>query len=129
MTFRDYILVMSAGTGAVWVAFAVVLLAIDPARSGALGFVLFYATFGLSVIGTLAIAGTAVRTHFHPEDVVSRQVARALRQAVLIAAILIGSMALSAAGLFRPWTGILLVLAAALVELAFLAAARPRAGL
>jgi hypothetical protein len=128
MTFRDYVLVMSAGTGAVWVAFAVVLLAIDPTRSGALGFALFYATFGLSIIGTLAIAGTAVRTHFHPEDVVSRQVARAFRQALLIGAILIGCMLLSAAGLFRPWTGIVLVLAAALVELAFLAAARPKAG-
>ncbi len=128
MTFRDYLLVMSAGTGAVWLAFVVVLLAIDPTRSGTLGFVLFYATFGLSVLGTFAIAGTAVRTHFHPEDVVSRQVARAFRQALLISAILIGSMMLSAAGLFRPWTGILLVLAAALVELAFLAAGRPRQG-
>lgn len=126
MTFRDYLLVMSAGTGAVWIAFAVVLLFIDPSRSGTLGFALFYATFGLSVIGTFAIAGTAVRTHLHPEDVVSRQVARALRQAILVAAILIGSLMLLAVGLFRPWTGILLVLAAALVELAFLAAGRPR---
>ncbi len=127
MTFRDYLIAMAVGTVAAWAAFGVVVTSIDPLRSGLLGFLLFYATLVSAATGTLAIIGSAVRARFRPSDVISRQVARAFRQAVLLSLLLAACLLLLSAGFFRPWTGLLLVLAAALVELAFLSAQRGRA--
>ncbi len=128
MTFRDYVVVMSLATAAAWVAFLIVLVSTDPAHAGWLGLALFYLTFGLSVVGTLSVAGTAVRAWARPQELVSRHASRAFRQAILVAVLVVACLLLLAAGWFRSWTGILLVVAAALVELAFLASqsrARP----
>lgn len=128
MTFRDYLVVMAIGTVAAWAAFLIVLVSTDPVHAGLLGFALFYLTFGFAAVGTLSIAGTAVRVWARPQELVSRHVSRAFRQAILLSLLLAACLLLLSAGLFRPWTGILLVLAVALVELAFLASqarARP----
>lgn len=126
MTLRDYVIVMGIGTAAAWLAFAVVVVSIDPVRAGWLGLAFFYLTLGLSAIGTLSIGGAAVRVRVHPGDMPSRQVAMAFRQAVLLSVLLIVSLVLLSAGFFRFWTAILLVLAFATVELAFLSSQRHR---
>lgn len=124
MSFRDYLLLMGGGTVASWIAWAVVLFGVDPVRSGGIGFLLFYLTLALALIGTFSVSGTAVRVWRHKNELVSRQVARSLRQAILFAVIILGSLMLMGAGLFRWWTAGLLILALALVELAFVSGRR-----
>ncbi len=127
MSFRDYLLLMGGGTVASWIAWWVVLFGVDPVRSGGLGFLLFYLTLALALVGTFAVAGTAVRVWRHRNELVSRHVARSLRQAILFTIIFLGSLMLMASGLFRWWTAGLLILAIALVELTFVSGRRPSA--
>lgn len=126
MTLRDYVIVMGIGTAAAWLAFVVVLVSIDPLRAGWVGLAFFYLTLGLASIGTLSIGGATIRVRARPEDMPSRQVARAFRQAVLISILVISSLVLLSVGFFRLWTAVLLVLAFTTVELAFLSSHRHR---
>ncbi len=111
---------------AAWISWIVVLFAIDPTRSGVIGFVLFYTTLCLSLIGTLTIFGTGLRHWRHPDELISRQVIKAFRQAFLFTSLILGSLFLFGNGFFRWWTVTLLILLLAVVELAFLTATRPR---
>ena len=64
--------------------------------------------------------GTLVRRVRRREDVVLRQLMRSLRQGLLFSAILTGALALSHGGWLNTWSTLLLVAAAAFLELLFL---------
>lgn len=126
MTFRYFLLLMSLTTVAAWAGWIVVLWAIDPTRSGTLGFLFFYATLFLALIGTITVGGTGVRVWARRDEIVSRHVAKAFRQAFLLTILVIGSLMLLSHDLFRWWTAGLLIALLTLVELMFLSAQRPR---
>lgn len=120
MYFRDYLIMMSIGTAAAFIAWGAVLFTVDPLKTGAIGIALFYGTLSCALIGALSIIGASIRTRFKKDDIVSRHVSRAFRQAVLLTGMIIGSLALLSSDLFRWWTVGLLLLAGTSVELAFL---------
>jgi hypothetical protein len=128
MTFRDYILVMALATAAAWLGWVVVVYTIDPTMTGTLGFIFFYLTLSVALLGTLSIIGAAVRIWTKREELVSRHVSRSFRQAVLLSTLFVGSLYLLSRGLLTWWVMLLLVVALALVELAFLSAQRQRTG-
>jgi len=127
MTFKQFLTLMLITTGAAWFAFAAVVWSIDPTRSGILGFVFFYATLSLALLGTLTISGAGLRTLTNRDEVVSRHVSKAFRQAFLFTALVDASLVLSSQGYFRWWTATILILLLAVVELVFMSAQRPRA--
>ena len=127
MTFKQFLTLMLITTGAAWFAFGAVVWSIDPTRSGLLGFVFFYATLSLALIGTLTICGAGLRTLTNRDEVVSRHVSKAFRQAFLFTILVDLSLVLSSQGYFRWWTATILILLLAIVELVFLSAQRPRA--
>ncbi len=126
MTFRQFLTLMLATSGAAWFAFGAVVWSIDPTRSGLIGFVFFYATLSLALIGTLTICGAGLRTITNRNEVVSRHVSKAFRQALLFTTLVDVSLVLSSQGYFRWWTATILILLLAVVELVFLSARHPR---
>lgn len=126
MTFKQFLYLMMIATIAAWGSWVVVLFAIDPTRSGAIGFVLFYVTLFFALVGTLTMVGTGVRHWRHKDELISRQVLKAFRQACLFAGLILGSLLLFANGYFRWWTVSLLMLLFAVIELVFITASRPR---
>jgi hypothetical protein len=127
VTFKQFLTLMLITTGAAWFAFGAVVWSIDPTRSGLLGFVFFYATLSLALVGTLTICGAGLRTLTNRDEVVSRHVSKAFRQAFLFTILVDLSLVLSSQGYFRWWTATILILLLAIVELVFLSAQRPRA--
>lgn len=119
-------MLMSIATLGAWAGWIVVLWAIDPARSGTLGFVFFYATLSLALLGSITIGGTGVRAWMRRDEIVSRHVAKAFRQAFLFTTLVIASLLLLSSDLFRWWTAGLLIVLLAIVELVFLSAGRSR---
>lgn len=117
---------MTMATIAAWSGWIVVLWSIDPARSGTLGFLFFYATLALALLGTLTVVGTGVRVWSRRDELVSRHVARAFRQAFLFTALVVASLLLLSQDLFRWWTATLLILLLAVMELVFISASRSR---
>lgn len=126
MTFKDYSIVMAIATVAAWAGWIVVLVAIDPTSSGWLGFLFFYLTLGMAMMGTLSIAGAGIRVWTKRDELVSRHVSRSFRQGLLLALLCTGALGLLAAGLFTWWTALLLILLISLFELVFLSAQRGR---
>ncbi len=126
MTFRFFLILMSMATIVAWGAWLVVLMSIDPSRTGLLGFVFFYAALALALVGTLTIVGTGVRVWAKREETVPRQVARAFRQSLLLSVVVVGSLLLLPAGFFAWWSILLLIVFVSLIELGFLSASRPK---
>lgn len=126
MTFRDYLLVMVIATVAAWAGWIVVLVSIDPTRSGWMGFLFFYLMLAIALVGTLSIVGAGMRVWLKREELVSRHVSRAFRQAILVSILVVGSLVLLSHALLTWWVMVLLVLALALIELVFMSAERPR---
>lgn len=117
---------MTIATIAAWAGWIVVIWSIDPSRAGVLGFLFFYATLSLALVGTLTVAGTGIRVWARRDELISRHVARAFRQAFLFTALVVASLFMRSFGVFRWWSATLLILLLAIIELAFLSAARPR---
>ncbi len=126
MTFRFFLILMALASAGAWAGWIVVVSAIDPTRSGPVGFLFFYLTLTLALIGTLTVAGTGIRVWARREEIVSRHVTNSFRQAFLFTTLVDASLMLLAGGLFRWWTAALAIVLLALVELVFLSVARPR---
>ncbi len=126
MTFRHFLVVMCVATLTVWAAWIYVIVSIDPTVAGPPGFIFFYLTFAVAIVGTLTILGTAVRRIFRRDDLISRQVSVSFRQSVLLSLLFVAALVLLGKNLLGGWNIILLVAALSLLELAFLASRRPR---
>jgi len=122
MTFRAYLIIMACVSLSAWIAWFVVLHAIDPTGSGFLGFLLFFLTLGMAFLSTATLLGTIVRIWQNKEEVVYRQVIRSLRQGILFTVLFLTALALSGQGLLAWWVIVILILIAAFVELIFLGA-------
>lgn len=124
MNFRSYLIVMTLGTVAAWIAWVVVLHGVDPSRAGLLGFLLFYGTLAMSMFGSMALFGMLVRLWRNQTHMPSRIAMRSFRQGLLFTGVGIASLALFSQGLFRWWAMLLIVIIATFVELVFVSARR-----
>jgi hypothetical protein len=118
---------MAMATLAAWTAWVVVLWSIDPTRASVAGFLFFYASLSLALLGTLTVIGTAIRVWARREELASRHVAKSFRHALLFTVLLVASLLLLSQGFFRWWTVGLVILLLSMIELALISASRPRA--
>ena len=121
MSLRFYIILMVLGTAVCWGAWALVLIFLDPASADWLGFLLFYSSLYLALVGSFAIIGMGLRLLFAQSGGVFREVAIAFRQAFFFGFMVIAALLLQKEGLFTWWNMLLLVAALTLIELFFLA--------
>ena len=112
---------MVLGTAVCWGAWALVLIFLDPASADWLGFLLFYSSLYLALVGSFAIIGMGLRLLFAQSGGVFREVAIAFRQAFFFGFMVIAALLLQKEGLFTWWNMLLLVAALTLIELFFLA--------
>jgi len=100
-----------------WGVFVGVIFNIDPNTTNWPGFVMFYASLFMALIGTSAIAGFLVRFALFRQELVFRAVSEAFRQSFLFAILILSSLFLLSRHLFT-WMNIsFLVIGLALLEL------------
>ncbi len=126
MNFIQYLTVMAIGTAGAWIAWVITLFTIDPTETSIIGFLFFYLTLLIALVGTLAIIGTALRVLFKRTEVISRQVFVAFRHSILFGILIIGSLILTSFDVLRWWSVLLFIFLIAGVELFFLTAKPPR---
>lgn len=114
---------MGTGTAIAAASWVMVLLFLNPQVTGAVGVVLFFVSFFLVIFGIASIVGYAARRIFRRHEIAFKLVALSFRQAILIAALLTGSLFLQSRGYFTWWTALLLLLFLTLVEAFFAARA------
>jgi len=125
MTFRGYMILMMLATIGAWASWIVVLVSINPSKAGFLGYLFFYTTLAIALLGTLSVVGAGIRIWLRQEELVSRHVWKAFRQSILLSILIIVSLLMMPVGLFSWWTGLLLIIMLALVELAWMSSKRP----
>jgi hypothetical protein len=120
MTFRMFLTIMSIASAAAWIGWLIILYGVDPSRSGSLGFVLFYVSLGIALIGTLSVLGVLVRLWTKQEGLVVILSMRSFRHALLLSTIFITSLIFLGIGMLRWWIVVGIVFIVSLIELIFL---------
>lgn len=126
MTLRSYLTLMLAATLVCWSIFAYVVYTINPNSTNWIGFVLFYASLFLALIGTSAIFGFLIRFAILRQALVFRSVGEAFRQSFLVSLLMVVALFLLARNLFT-WTNLIfLIFGLALLEYFLVARGRAK---
>lgn len=126
MTFRQYLILMTAGTVLGTVAWIFTLLFVDPRTTGLLGTGIFLVTLLFMVTGFATIGGLFVRTMIlRRHDVVARSVANSFRQGMLLALFVDGVLVLKSRSALTPWTTLFFIVLLTTLEF-FMTAFRRR---
>lgn len=126
MTFKHFLLVMSIGTIGAWITWTVTLFTIDPVETSIIGFLFFYLTLAVALIGSFSIAGVSLRVLIKRPNVISREVSVSFRQAIWFSILLAGSLILLSRDILYWWAGLLIIIVLSLLELFFLTAKRTK---
>ncbi len=120
MSLRLYLIIMTLFSLASWIAWLIVVHAIDPTKSGFLGYFLFFVTLGISFLSSVTLFGTLIRVWLKKDQVVYRHVIRSLRQGLIFTFLFLIALILSGLSLLVWWVMLLLVSIAVVLELIFL---------
>jgi hypothetical protein len=107
---------MLLATAICWSAFAVVINSVDPATTNWIGFLLFYGSLFMSLVGTSALIGFLIRFIVLKRELVFRQVVIAFRQAFSFSALIIALLFFQAQGMLTWYNMIFLVIALTVLE-------------
>jgi len=100
MTLKKYLKTMTVTTVICWIIFIYVILSINPDTTNWIGFLLFYSSLFLLIIGTTAIIGFVVRFLAIKQKLAFHSVKEAFRQSFLFALLIIISLLLLERNLF-----------------------------
>jgi hypothetical protein len=96
MGLRGYLAFIGIGTLLAGSAWGIIFYNVNPYDADFFGFAMFYTTLALALVGALTFIMTLVRVSFLKREVISREVLKAFRHAVLFAVIAIASLILAA---------------------------------
>lgn len=119
MTLKKYLNLMSILTIICWLAWVFVIFFVNPEETGLIGFVLFYFSLFLAILGTAAIIGFLIRTRFNTGPVF-KQVETSFRQGIWLSLLVVGLFLLQNLGILRWWNGLFLLLFLMFLEFFFL---------
>lgn len=120
---------MLIGTSVSWASWVMVLFGVNPDESGFMGFVMFYLTLTMSLIGTLSVFELSIRKMLGRDHLVlTRDVRTSFRHGVLFSLISVVSLALTTQGWFSWWVAVLILIASGCIEFLALVIQESRRG-
>ncbi len=123
MTLKQYIFMMLSATFLCWAGFLCILFNIDPQDTNFCGFVFFYASFFLAIVGTGSLLGLFLRAIRNKEDLpIFRLVTISYRQSVWLGILLTMVLLLQSKELLMWWNVLFLVVALTFIEFFFISA-------
>ncbi|MEA2088396.1 MAG: hypothetical protein U9O55_00965 [Patescibacteria group bacterium] len=117
MSFRAYIFLMLFATAISWAVWLTILFFINPFETDFLGFLFFYLSLFLSLVGTIAIIASIIRRVFIKDKILFRHVVISFRQAIFFSILIISCLLLQSQRLLTWWNMMFLVLALVVFEL------------
>jgi len=116
MTLRFYLIIMTATTAICWLAFVLVINMVDPEITNWIGFLLFYLSLFVSLIGTASIIGFLVRFIILRKELIFRSVKEAFRQSFLLSFLIVASLLLLSRDLFTWFNMVMLAVSLTVLE-------------
>ncbi len=120
MSLSKYLLIMFLSAILGWVGWILVVTNISPQEVGWWGFLFFYISLFLAIMGSLAVIGYYIRVFFFRDGVRFRQASIAFRQAFSLSVLLIIALWLSSHDLLSWWNILLLIIGVSLFEFFFI---------
>lgn len=114
MTFKQFIALIFIATASLWLGWWWTVISIDPYATNILGFLLFYLTLFLSLVGSFTLLGVYVRKMRMPDALLFHLVKLSSRQGILLAVFLLVLLLLQSQRWLQIWN-VLLVLAIAFI--------------
>jgi len=119
MTLKKYLNLMTILTVICWVAWVLTLILVNPQQSDLIGFVLFYFSLFLALLGTASVLGFLIRVWLKKKPIF-KQVEIAFRQAIWLGLLVSSIFILKGLNLLRWWNALFLILFLIFLELFFL---------
>ena len=116
MTLKSYLTIMTILTLICWSALVYVVFTINPEATNWIGFLLFYGSLFLSLIGTTTLVGFIVRFVALKQVLAFRSVKEAFRQSFLFAILIVLSLLLLSHSLFTWLNLFFLVVGLSILE-------------
>jgi hypothetical protein len=120
MTLKVYIFLITICTIFCWILWGIVLWNVNPFEIEIGGFVLFYFSLFLSLIGTIALIGSLIRIKFKRNKFILKQAVIAFRQAIWFSSLIIFFLILQGNNLLYWWNISLFILFLAILEFFFI---------
>ena len=120
MSLKKYLNLMSFLTIFCWLTWVAVLFFMNPKETGLMGFILFYFSLFLSIVGTGMLIGFVVRTRFFKKEPVFKQVETSFRQGIWLGFLIVGIFLLQGLDILRWWNSLFLLLFLMFLEFFFL---------
>jgi len=111
---------MTLATLLCWASFIIVVNTINPFNTAILGFVFFYSSLFLSLIGTLSILGFLLRNLLNKNQFISVQIMTSFRQSIWLALMIVIGLYLQSQKLVAWWNLLILILLMILLEFYFI---------
>ncbi|HPA25303.1 MAG TPA: hypothetical protein PLK76_00890 [bacterium] len=120
MSLSKYLTLMTLATLLCWASFIIVVNTINPFNTAILGFVFFYSSLFLSLIGTLSILGFLLRNLLNKNQFISVQIMTSFRQSIWLALMIVIGLYLQSQKLVAWWNLLILILLMILLEFYFI---------
>jgi hypothetical protein len=104
MTLRQYLTTMIIGSFLCWTSWAFVIVNIDPDQSNITGFIFFYLSLFLALVGTISILAFLTNRYFSKELLpIFRYVQRSFRFSIVISGVLVLLLFLQGIRVLNIW--------------------------
>ncbi len=110
---------MGIATASLWLGWWWTVITIDPFTTNFLGFLLFYLTLFLALMGSFTLLGVYLRKLRMPDALLFHLVTLSSRQGVLLSLLLIALLILQSQRWLKLWSLLLFLLGAFIIEFVF----------
>lgn len=125
MTLKSYLIIMLITTLICWLAFLFVLWTVNPEATNWLGFLLFYLSLFLSIVGASAIIGFIIRFAALKRELAFRLVRDAFRQSFLLSFLIVAILFLLSKNLFSWLNVFFLIVGLSVLEFFLISYRKP----
>lgn len=122
MSIRQYVTIMLIATLLSWASWLLILFMVAPSEAGLLGFIFFYISLFLGLLGTVALVGLLIRHMKTRNKFIVEKVIISFRQATWLALLIVVSLLLQSYRLLTWWNIALILLIASFLEFFFMSA-------
>lgn len=119
MTLKKYLNLMTILTLICWLSWVLVLFLLNPNEAGLIGFVLFYFSLFLSILGTISVFGFIIRVRLKKEPIF-KQVEISFRQGIWFSFFIICLLLLKDFEILKWWNALILFLFLMFLEFFFI---------
>lgn len=120
MSLKQYLIFLAFGTSIAFTAWFIVLLSINPVTSGIFGFLAFYLTLFIMLIGLFSTVATIIRIFRKKHITVESMIGTSLRQGILFATLFEISLILLSHEYLSIPILLLLILLISIIEFLFI---------